>query len=102
MAMASGWMRIRGVRRRRVVDRGFVISDHVDWLGLMKAIKATDAENIWVTHGYTRQVVEHLKKNGYNAREVVTQFRGELEEEPAEKTDTAVVSESSSDTAELS
>jgi putative mRNA 3-end processing factor len=79
MAMASGWMRIRGVRRRRVVDRGFVMSDHVDWLGLLQTIKETDAASIWVTHGYTRQVVEYLRRHGWEAKEVQTRFQGELE-----------------------
>jgi putative mRNA 3-end processing factor len=89
LAMASGWMRIRGVRRRRVIDRGFVLSDHVDWLGLLKAIEATAAESIWVTHGYTRQVVQYLRTNGVDARAVQTQFRGELEgdeDDAADKT----------------
>lgn len=81
MAMASGWMRVRGVRRRRVVDRGFVISDHVDWLGLMEAIQASEAESIWVTHGYTEPVVRHLQGQGFSARSVQTQFRGELEDD---------------------
>jgi putative mRNA 3-end processing factor len=81
LAMASGWMRVRGVRRRRVVDRGFVISDHVDWLGLMAAVKETEAESVWVTHGYTDQVVRHLRSQGWNARTVQTQFRGELEDD---------------------
>ncbi len=95
MAMASGWMRVRGVRRRRVVDRGFVISDHVDWLGLLEAIKLTGAQSVWVTHGYTEQVVKHLLKSGLDARTVQTQFRGELEEEvamPAEE-DSATASD---------
>ncbi|MEM8582391.1 MAG: ligase-associated DNA damage response exonuclease, partial [Pseudomonadota bacterium] len=35
---ASGWMRLRGVRRRRAADRGFVMSDHADWSGLNTAI----------------------------------------------------------------
>lgn len=81
MAMASGWMQVRGIRRRRVVDRGFVISDHVDWRGLMEAIDATGAESVWVTHGYTDQVVRHLRDRGVDAREVQTQFRGESEED---------------------
>ncbi len=37
-AFASGWMQLRGARRRRGVDRGFVLSDHADWPGLMSAI----------------------------------------------------------------
>lgn len=79
MAMASGWMQVRGIRRRRVVDRGFVLSDHVDWPGLLTAIKTTECESVWVTHGYTRQLTQYLRHNGYDARTVQTQFRGELE-----------------------
>ncbi|CUH76216.1 ligase-associated DNA damage response exonuclease [Tropicibacter naphthalenivorans] len=79
---ASGWMRLRGVRRRRSVDRGFVVSDHADWDDLHQAIKATGAENIYVTHGYTDIFTRHLIDQGYNAQVVPTQF-GETEEEPA-------------------
>ena len=43
-AFASGWMRIRGTRRRRSLDRGFVFSDHADWSGLLRAIEATGAD----------------------------------------------------------
>ncbi|MEO1139215.1 MAG: ligase-associated DNA damage response exonuclease [Pseudomonadota bacterium] len=74
---ASGWMRLRGVRRRRAVDRGFVISDHADWHGLTDAIKETDAENIYVTHGYTDIFARYLSENGYNAKVVPTEFTGE-------------------------
>ena len=52
-AFASGWMLVRGARRRRSLDRGFPLSDHVDWPGLLEAIEATGAERVWVTHGYT-------------------------------------------------
>src|SRR5512134_2443170 len=52
-AFASGWMRVRGARRRRSVDRGFTLSDHVDWPGLLAAIDATGAERVWVTHGFS-------------------------------------------------
>ncbi|MGN6547498.1 MAG: ligase-associated DNA damage response exonuclease [Aureliella sp.] len=78
--LASGWMRVRGIRRRRAIDRGFVLSDHVDWQDLMAAIKATEAEHVWVTHGYTSQVVRTLQSRGYDARTVVTQFTGESAE----------------------
>ncbi|RMG54124.1 MAG: ligase-associated DNA damage response exonuclease, partial [Bacteroidetes bacterium] len=53
LGYASGWMRLRGARRRRAVDRGFILSDHADWPGLLQAIKATGAERVFVTHGYT-------------------------------------------------
>ena len=76
-AFASGWMALRGVRRRRAGDRGFVISDHADWPGLLSAIKATEAENIYVTHGYTDVFTRHLNEAGWNACVVPTQFEGE-------------------------
>jgi putative mRNA 3-end processing factor len=76
-AFASGWMRLRGVRRRRAADRGFVISDHVDWNGLLWAIRETGAENIYVTHGYTEIFTRYLNENGWNAAIVPTEFTGE-------------------------
>lgn len=73
-AFASGWMRLRGVRRRRAADRGFVISDHADWNGLMQAISETQAESIFVTHGYTDIFARWLKTQGYNAQVLRTEF----------------------------
>ncbi|WP_135501589.1 ligase-associated DNA damage response exonuclease [Roseovarius aestuariivivens] len=74
---ASGWMRLRGVRRRRAVDRGFVISDHADWPGLLEAIKSTGAENVYATHGYTDIFARYLNEKGYHAQVVPTEFTGE-------------------------
>ncbi len=87
VAQASGWMRVRGIRRRRAVDRGFVLSDHVDWQDLMTAIASTQAEEVWVTHGYTSQVVRTLQSRGLDARVVVTRFQGEATELLAAKSD---------------
>ncbi len=77
-AFASGWMALRGVRRRRSGDRGFVISDHADWAGLLSAIKSTEAENIYVTHGYTDIFTRYLNTKGWNAQVVSSEFEGEL------------------------
>ncbi|SNS62778.1 ligase-associated DNA damage response exonuclease [Antarctobacter heliothermus] len=76
---ASGWMRLRGIRRRRAMDRGFVVSDHADWSGLHQAIKATGAEKIFATHGYTEIFARWLKTYGYDAEVVPTEFGGEEE-----------------------
>ena len=73
-AFASGWMQIRGMRRRRAVDRGFVLSDHCDWNGLIDSIMASEAQTVWVTHGYSAEVVQYLKERGLNARRVDTRF----------------------------
>jgi len=81
MAFASGWMQIRGNRRRRSVDRGFVLSDHSGWLGLLKTIRQTEAETIWVSHGYTAEMIQWLQENGFYARAISTQFGGERDEE---------------------
>ncbi|MCH2163549.1 MAG: ligase-associated DNA damage response exonuclease [Marinovum sp.] len=76
-AFASGWMRMRGVRRRRAADRGFVMSDHVDWPELLCAVKETEAENIYPTHGYTDIFARYLNAHGWNANVVPTEFGGE-------------------------
>jgi putative mRNA 3-end processing factor len=76
-ALASGWMQLRGGRRRSNVDRGFVLSDHADWPGLMKAIGATGAEQVIVTHGYVSVMVRWLQDQGLNARAFVTEYGGE-------------------------
>jgi putative mRNA 3-end processing factor len=82
--MASGWMLTRGTRRWQSVDRGFSLSDHADWPGLLTAIKETQAEQILVTHGQTGPMVRWLNENGYQARAVVTQFSGENGSDPVD------------------
>jgi putative mRNA 3-end processing factor len=74
---ASGWMQLRGIRRRRASDRGFVISDHADWTGLNTAIAATGAERVFVTHGYTEIFARWLNDQGYDAQVVPTEFGGD-------------------------
>jgi putative mRNA 3-end processing factor len=86
-AFASGWMQIRGTRRRRAVDRGFAISDHADWDGLLSAIDATGAEEILVTHGYRTTLVRWLAEHGKRARAIATAFEGELDETMGNETE---------------
>lgn len=93
LAMASGWMAIRGTRRRRGVERGFVLSDHVDWTDLLSAISAYDPSYVWVTHGFSEITARYLNEQGtpksqksQNSLNIVaevlhTQFSGE-ESEP--------------------
>ena len=76
-AMASGWMALRGARRRRAADRGFVLSDHADWDGLNSAIKETGASRIITTHGYTSIFSRWLNEQGFEAVEATTEFEGE-------------------------
>jgi putative mRNA 3-end processing factor len=76
-AFASGWMQIRGVRRRRAVDRGFALSDHADWPGLLHAISETGAQRVFVTHGYSEPLVRWLRERGLDAQMLVTRFAGE-------------------------
>lgn len=80
-AFASGWMALRGVRRRRAADRGFVLSDHADWVGLNKAIADTGAERVFVTHGYTSVFRRWLEEQGYDAGIVSTEYGDEAEED---------------------
>ena len=73
-AFASGWMQLRGARRRQGVDRGFVLSDHADWPGLQRAITATGAERVIVTHGYEAVMVRWLQQQGLQAGSFQTAF----------------------------
>ncbi len=79
-AFASGWMRVRGARRRRGVDAGFTLSDHVDWPQLLSAIDATGAERVWVTHGFTAPVVQWLRDTGRDAQAIPTRYEGERDD----------------------
>jgi len=76
-AFVSGWMAVRGIRRRRGTGTGFVLSDHADWAGLNQAIRATGAERVFVTHGYTAPFRHWLETQGYNAGIVETEFTGD-------------------------
>ncbi|MBK9136987.1 MAG: ligase-associated DNA damage response exonuclease [Betaproteobacteria bacterium] len=71
---ASGWMQLRGARRRQGVDRGFVLSDHADWPGLQRAIAATGAERVIVTHGYEAVMVRWLAGRGLRAESLRTEY----------------------------
>jgi putative mRNA 3-end processing factor len=64
---ASGWMQVRGNRRRRSFDRGFALSDHCDWEQLNAAVKDTGASRIKVIHGYTSEFARWLKASGFDA-----------------------------------
>jgi putative mRNA 3-end processing factor len=77
VAAASGWMLVRGVRRRRGLDRGFVVSDHADFPGLMAAIGASGARRVLVTHGFADALARLLRERGLDAGVLPTRFVGE-------------------------
>ena len=81
-ALASGWMQIRGTRRRKALDRGFALSDHSDWDGLNATIQASGAEEVWLTHGSTGSMTRWLVERGINAKPIATRFEGEIDTEP--------------------
>ena len=76
-AFASGWMMVRGARRQRAVDRGFVLSDHADWPELQQAVAGAEADTVYVTHGFSRVMVRWLREQGVNAEELETRFVGD-------------------------
>ena len=65
---ASGWMQVRGARRRRGYDRGFIVSDHADWPGLLQSVRDCGAKRIYVTHGDGEALIRHLRETGHDAR----------------------------------
>lgn len=81
IGICSGWMQVRGNKRRKNADAGFALSDHADWKGLLEAIKATEAEKVYATHGFQSAFSRYLNELGIEAAEVKTEYGGEDEEE---------------------
>ncbi len=79
-AFASGWMRVRGNRRRRGYDRGFVLSDHADWHGLLTTIADTGARKVLATHGFKETLARVCRESGLEAEVLATEFNGETDE----------------------
>lgn len=84
LGVASGWMQVRGARRRRGVDRGFVLSDHADWPALNQAITASGATRVIVTHGFESVMVRHLREAGLDASSFATEFGDEQADDRGE------------------
>jgi putative mRNA 3-end processing factor len=79
---ASGWMRVRGRRRWRGFERGFVISDHADWPALLDTIRASGARRVLATHGYSDALARYLREQGLAAAPLPTRFEGEAFDDP--------------------
>lgn len=77
LGFASGWMRLRGNRRRRNYDRGFVVSDHADWPDLLRTIDETGARRVIATHGNTDAIIRALNERGVAAEAFRTDYGGE-------------------------
>jgi putative mRNA 3-end processing factor len=84
-AVASGWARVRGARRRKAVDRGFVLSDHADWPGLLGAVRESGAARVLATHGFASVLARHLREQGLDAGVIATRFGDEEGADPAEE-----------------
>jgi putative mRNA 3-end processing factor len=80
-AFASGEMRIRGRRRRRSFDRGFALSDHADWPGVLRTVRETGAERIFVSHGHREALARALREQGLDARALQAGLGAEPSEE---------------------
>ncbi len=78
-AFASGLMRVRGVRRQRSFDRGFVLSDHADWPALLQTIAETGAARVLATHGHAEPLARYLREQGLDAGVMRTAWEGEPE-----------------------
>jgi putative mRNA 3-end processing factor len=73
----SGWMRVRGDRRRRGYDRGFVLSDHADWPSLLRTFSETGARHIALTHGHSETLTRYLREQGVDAKTLKTEYGAE-------------------------
>jgi putative mRNA 3-end processing factor len=78
-AFASGWMRVRGTRRRKGYDRGFVLSDHADWPALLRTVEETGARRVLMTHGYADELARYLRERGQDTGVLATGYEGEAD-----------------------
>ncbi len=92
---ASGWMQLRGARRRQGMDRGFALSDHADWPGLQRAVAATGAQRVIVTHGQEAVLVRWLREQGLDAGSMDTPYGAEGGGEGGGASDTSLASDTS-------
>jgi putative mRNA 3-end processing factor len=76
-AFASGLMRVRGVRRQRSFDRGFVLSDHADWPALLQTIADAGAPRVLATHGHAEPLARYLSEHGLESGVIRTAWEGE-------------------------
>lgn len=60
-AFASGWMQLRGARRRRGIETGFIVSDHADFEQLTRTVKDIGPRKVYVTHGYNDVFARYVK-----------------------------------------
>ena len=67
-------MQIKGNKRWQSVDAGFAVSDHADWEDLLKTVKETEAEEVYVTHGYQAVFSKYLNEIGIHAKELLTKY----------------------------
>jgi putative mRNA 3-end processing factor len=79
----SGWMLVRGARRRRGFDRGFVISDHADWPALLQTIRESGARRVLTTHGFTDSLSRYLREQGIESQMLSTPYGDEEDPEAA-------------------
>ena len=85
VGICSGWMQVRGNARRRNTDAAFALSDHADWNGLLQAVKATQAQKVYATHGFQSAFSRYLNEQGIDAAEVKTEFGDEDQEQTPEE-----------------
>ena len=80
-AFVSGLMRVRGIRRQRAFDRGFVLSDHADWPALLQTVAETGASRVLASHGHAEPLARYLASRGVPSGVVQTAWEGEGIEE---------------------
>ncbi len=69
----SGWMATGKGPGARGALAGFALSDHADWDGLCRAVVASGARKVFVTHGFASSFARWLREHGVGAEEVLSE-----------------------------
>ncbi len=66
-AFASGWAGDATALAQRGFERGFALSDHADWAGLLRTVEESGARRVRFSHGIATELIEELGRRGVDA-----------------------------------
>jgi len=68
LAAFSGWAVERGYGSFLGADYSFPLSDHCDYLELLRLVKEVSPEMVYTTHGFTSEFARTLRGEGFDAK----------------------------------
>ncbi|MDG6915672.1 MAG: exonuclease [Nitrososphaerota archaeon] len=68
LAAFSGWATDGGYGRFLGADYSFAVSDHCDYPELLQLVREVSPEEVYTTHGFTKEFAQTLRGEGFDAK----------------------------------